>query len=413
MKILAITSHYPPFHVGGYEIRCKNVLDALASRGYEIRVITSSYKATAQDDPSQTEIVFRELHLLDASSNLFKRTWRDYQDVMLLDRFIKTYHPDLIYVWNVISLTKAFFPYLAQQNIPLVCDEGGDSLVQAWQHGGSWYAFLERKSKSRLKNALKAIAGEWVSFFAGGLLKPNWSWPRRMTVYFNSQQGKRQALDQGIPVHDSPILYSGLDLSLFSFRARSRINKPVHILVPGRIQPTKGQIDAVELMALLKQNEIASKVTIVGKVFSDVHAQEIVDQVGVLGLKDFVNILPMVSQDVLARLYQEVDICFFPSYYYHQGLSRTPLEAMACGALVIAYGGEGSGEIILDQETGYIVQAQDYEQMEAIIRRNMAQPELYQKVVENARQAVEQFYSLDVYTDKIEAILLDAIQPYG
>ena len=60
-----------------------------------------------------------------------------------------------------------------------------------------------------------------------------------------------------------------------------------------------------------------------------------------------------------------------------------------------------------------IVQAQDYQQMATIIRQNMAQLDLYQKVVENARQAVEQFYSLDVYTDKIEAILLDAIQPHG
>lgn len=412
MKIIAITSHYPPFHVGGYEIRCKNVLDALASRGHQIRVLTSSYKATTQDDPSQKEMVFRELHLLDASSSLFKRTWRDYHDVKLLDRLIRTYCPDLVYVWNVINLTKAFFPYLAQQDIPLVCDEGGGSLVQAWQHGGSWYAFLERKSKSRLKNALKAIAGEWVSFFAGGLLKPDWSWPERMTVYFNSHQGWKNALDNHVPVNEAQVIPSGIELSAFPFQPRVCINSPIHILVTGRQEPKKGQKDALFLLNVLRESGMDARLTIVGNIGVASYHAGLKEMVQSLALQDYVMFLPFVTRDQLASLYHQADICFFPSYHQY-GLSRTPLEAMACGALVIAYGGEGSGEIILDQETGYIVQAQDYQQMATIIRQNMAQPELYQKVVENARQAVEHFYSLDVYTDKIEAILLDAIQPHG
>lgn len=408
MKILAITSHYPPFHVGGYEIRCKNVVDQLLIRGHDVEIITNRVPGNLARTNTEPNI-FRAFDLLDSSSGTIARLFRDIVDVRFLHKRVSSFKPDVVYLWNVVNFTRAIFPYLAETKIPVVYDEGGLGLGNCWHHGGSWYSWLEQPSPVRCTSAVKGLSGFAVQKLSGNLMKPRWKWPERMTIYFNSEQGKRQALDQGIPVQDSPVLYSGLELRLFSFRVRSRINKSVHILVPGRIQPTKGQLDAVNLLALLKQNEIAAKVTIVGKVFSDVYAQEIVDQVGVLGLKDFVNILPMVSQDVLTRLYQDADICFFPSYQQY-GLSRTPLEAMACGALVIAYGGEGSGEIILDQGTGYIVQPQDYQQMEAIIQQHITQPELYQKMTENARQAVEQFYSLDVYTDKIEAILLGSLE---
>jgi hypothetical protein len=41
MKILVITSGFPPYHFGGYEIRVKDILDKLAQRGHKIRVLTS------------------------------------------------------------------------------------------------------------------------------------------------------------------------------------------------------------------------------------------------------------------------------------------------------------------------------------------------------------------------------------
>lgn len=404
MKILAITSHYPPYYVGGYEIRCKNVLDALAYRGHEIRVITSTHKTDAVDDSSPRTMVFRKLHLLDSSAGLLKRTLRDYQDIKTLDVLIKAYHPDLIYVWNIINLTKAFFPYWAQLDLPIVCDEGGASLVQAWQHGGSWYSFLERRSKSRPKNSLKAIAGEWVSFLSGGLLKPNWIWPSSMTVYFNSHQGWKNALDQHVPVNEAQVIRSGIELNAFPFHQRTRMNSPIHILVAGRQEPQKGQKDALFLLKVLQESGIDARLIIVGNIDVASYHIDLNDMVQSLALKPYVTFLPFVNRDQLASLYHKADICFFPSYHQY-GLSRTPLEAMACGALVIAYGGEGSGEIILDQETGYIVQPQDYRQIETIIRQNAAEPWSYQQMILNARQVVENQHSMAAYVDQVETIL--------
>ena len=43
MKILVISNLYPPHSIGGYEERCRQIVDRLIERGHEIRVLTSTH----------------------------------------------------------------------------------------------------------------------------------------------------------------------------------------------------------------------------------------------------------------------------------------------------------------------------------------------------------------------------------
>ena len=88
----------------------------------------------------------------------------------------------------------------------------------------------------------------------------------------------------------------------------------------------------------------------------DNYYHEILDAIQNKSLADKVTIQPMLTQDELVRHYQEADICFFSSYQ-EIGFSSTPLEAMACGCIVISYGNEGSDEIIDNGENGFLVPA--------------------------------------------------------
>ena len=40
MKILVVTNLYPPHHVGGYELGCRDVVEKLRARGHTVRVLT-------------------------------------------------------------------------------------------------------------------------------------------------------------------------------------------------------------------------------------------------------------------------------------------------------------------------------------------------------------------------------------
>lgn len=409
MKILAITSHYPPYHIGGYELRCKNVVDQLSSRGHEIRILASSANIEIRGGLENERNIYRQFHLLDPSKNTLERLVRDYKDVRFLHRLIDAFEPDLIYIWQVSKITKAIFPYLAESNIPIVYDEGGASVIDSWMHRGSWYSFIERKSNSGYKNITKTIIRIFVSIISGGLIKKQWIWPQNMHIYFNSELGKSNALEKRISLNGAPVILPGVDTRQFSFRDRRGITLPIRIVVPGRIEPKKGQRDAVLLLSHLQAMNIAATLTIVGRCASDSYYQFISKTIHELNMEMAIDVLPMIGQEELVYLYQEADICFFPSIA-KTGLSRIPLEAMACGCLVMTYGNEGSNEVIEDGRTGYIFAPGDYESMATIIQAFIDDPETYRQIISRARQVIEDKYSMDMYVDKIEAILVNALK---
>jgi glycogen(starch) synthase len=43
MKILVLTNLYPPHYVGGYELRCAAITEALRQHGHEVNVLTSNH----------------------------------------------------------------------------------------------------------------------------------------------------------------------------------------------------------------------------------------------------------------------------------------------------------------------------------------------------------------------------------
>ena len=51
VRILVISNLYLPYHIGGYELVCADVVDALRERGHELRVLTSSRGQGMSDAP--------------------------------------------------------------------------------------------------------------------------------------------------------------------------------------------------------------------------------------------------------------------------------------------------------------------------------------------------------------------------
>ena len=49
MRILVISNFYPPHHIGGYELGCRDVVGELRARGHDVRVLTSTYGVTGRE----------------------------------------------------------------------------------------------------------------------------------------------------------------------------------------------------------------------------------------------------------------------------------------------------------------------------------------------------------------------------
>jgi len=57
MKILVVTNLYPPQHIGGYELGCRDVVEKLCARGHNVRVLTSNFHdGRTETPPGETDV---------------------------------------------------------------------------------------------------------------------------------------------------------------------------------------------------------------------------------------------------------------------------------------------------------------------------------------------------------------------
>lgn len=432
MKILAITSRYPPYHFGGYEIRGKNIIDELSRRGYEILVITSQKekdsKSLHQADkyPVLRRLVvrtrirsvidqltrWRTSHLVGMLLTFLREIFFDLQDMSFIERRIRQFQPDVIYLGHITIFSKALMPYLAACKIPMVYDEGGSGLIDSWMERGIWYKFVEEyTSRYSLLNSLKSLIIKIVSRISGNRIKPCWDWPANMQIIFNSELNRKNAVAHGVPIVGSQVIHSGIDTEKFTFIPKTRFGSPLLLIVPGRIEPRKGQLDAVRLLAILWEQGMDAKLLLVGEKWVNSYYMDVLREIRELCLEDRINIFPMITHEKLVELYHQSDICFFPSYY-RTGFSRVPLEAMACGCMVISYGNEGSDEIIRDTHTGYLVSPADLPAPANIIKELIAKPVQVKEITDTARREIEAKYSMGNYVDSIEKLIISSARAH-
>jgi glycogen(starch) synthase len=410
MKILVITARFPPYHYGGYEIRCKNIMDELSQRGYEIIILTSVKEKVTNSSHQVTNFqILRKLHLRHRTKGFIDEILCDLRDIDIIDRKIKSFQPDVIYLGHTALLSKAIMPYLAGCEVPIFYDEGGKGIIDAWEERGIWIYFIEEfASRYSILNTMKQLVIKTICTVSRNKIKSQWVWPDKIYIIFNSEYNRRNTIARGVPVKNARVIHSGIDLNKFQYRPRTKISSPVLIIDPGRIEPRKGQIDSVILLSKLREQCIDAKLFIVGENVKNSYFLEIEREIKNRHLEDQIIFRAMVTQDILVELYHQADICFFTSYQ-QPGFSRTPLEAMACGCMAISYGNEGSDEVIQDHYNGFLIEPGNVSTVSRIIKEMINEPEVVQKITSTARREIENYFSLRNYVDLIEEEILKAV----
>lgn len=167
----------------------------------------------------------------------------------------------------------------------------------------------------------------------------------------------------------------GVDLSHFypipKDEARDYVGIPArdkNILFVGRVEPLKGIDTLLRAIGMMCQNGAVNRdslcVTIVGGE-PDVRQEEMSHEMSRLkrmredyGIGDVVAFLGKRSQDTLPYYYSAADVVVMPSHYESFGM--VALEAMACGTPVVASEVGGLAFLVRNEETGYLVRSDDY-----------------------------------------------------
>ncbi len=152
----------------------------------------------------------------------------------------------------------------------------------------------------------------------------------------------------------------GVDLDLFQpldkveARQSLGLNGEKVVLSVGRVEPLKGLDILIGAMARLDKIDNARLIIVGGKPGTDHELDRLKSMAAGLGIEDRVAFVGTVDQTELPRYYSAADVFVLPSYYESFGL--VALEAMACGAPVVASRVGGPKTFVRSGETGYLVE---------------------------------------------------------
>jgi D-inositol-3-phosphate glycosyltransferase len=126
------------------------------------------------------------------------------------------------------------------------------------------------------------------------------------------------------------------------------------ILFVGRIDPLKGIDKLIKALPYLR-NIRGLRLLVIG---GGEHSQHEIEQLRKLAcdlkIDHLVTFMDLVKHEQLPYFYSGADVCVVPSYYESFGL--VALESLACGTPVVATDVGDFSNIILEGETGYVVE---------------------------------------------------------
>lgn len=149
---------------------------------------------------------------------------------------------------------------------------------------------------------------------------------------------------------DIKVIRHGIELTKFLNNKKNNIQKIFRLLMLGRLTPQKGH--RIVIKALVNLPEYDWKLEIVG---SGPDEKKLKNLVNKNNLSNKITFYPATK--TVLEVFQRNDIFLMPSLW--EGLGITVMEAMTSGLLVVASNVDGLKELIVDAQTGYLLEAEN------------------------------------------------------
>lgn len=137
-------------------------------------------------------------------------------------------------------------------------------------------------------------------------------------------------------------------------------------------------------------------------------AERLVDE---LAIADYVEFPGPVGPTAKQQLFLSSDVFVLPTYYPFEGHPFVILEAMRAGLPVVTTNAGCIEETVKDGVTGLIVRKRDPESVAQAIIRLLTDPNLRTRMGNVARERFLAMYTAPKFTERLEAVILQAIEP--
>ncbi len=172
----------------------------------------------------------------------------------------------------------------------------------------------------------------------------------------------------------------------------------------GRIRSQKGTDLFVDAMIELLPRHPEAQGIIMGGVTRE--QQSFVDdlkaKIETAGLTDRLRILPEDKGFTIAPWFQASDIYVAPQRW--EGFGLTPLEAMSCGVPVVATRVGAFEDLVVPEETGFLVPPEDIKQLIEATDKMMGDAALRQSMADASRRKVVEQHQIEHEADALIAI---------
>jgi glycosyltransferase involved in cell wall biosynthesis len=358
LRVLQIATGFENW--GGTELHILNLSDQLQQRGYEVTIACRPGK--------WVESRARQMGLPTVPISVLKQ--QDFQDFGALRRLIREKQIDVVHVhWS----TDAIVPGLAAffEHVPV--------------------RIYSRHMPYPFNNGFGTYLYSQVLF------------THLVTV---SDSVRQTLLKCGVPERRVDVIHHGTDVTKFvqttqtSQEARKALGvlaDSVAVGIVGRIAPEKGHKFLMEAASKLRDRYPLSYVIIGDGPDSELIASmakdlKIDDRVIFAGFRDDVN------NAILA-----MDIVTVPSTW-NEPCSAVVQQAMALNKPVLGTLAGGTPEMVVDGETGLLVPPSDADALADALGKLAGDAFMRKRMGAAGRERVESLFSLQVMTDKIEAL---------
>lgn len=195
--------------------------------------------------------------------------------------------------------------------------------------------------------------------------------------------------------------------SLLHVPLREYDERCLRLLVIGRLSERKGQRQAIEALAALRERAIPATLSLVGEAYGDSdYEEELCESARELGVADEVSIQGFLSDPTAA--YDAADVVVIPSQR-PESFCLVALEAMAAGRPVVVSPLEAVVELVQDGATGIVCSSTSPQGLADGIARLAEDGQLRARLALAGRVKAKVAYGYDVFAARLGQLLLESV----
>ena len=216
-----------------------------------------------------------------------------------------------------------------------------------------------------------------------------------------------RAVELGCPRDRIRVVHLSVDMDRYAFAPRAPVRDRLVLLFCARLVEVKGLRYVLDAVAMLKGRRVPVELRVIG--YADPPDMDYPARVAELGIESHVRFLGRQPPDAVRQAMAEAHVFVQPSVTTRDGIIEgahptTLVEAQAVGCPTLATRHSDIPQVVLDGETGRLVDEKRPDQIADAVQGFYEHPDQLGEYGRRAREHVAQHFNASIEAEKLEAV---------